>query len=203
MLHTQSTRGVTVPETAAIQPYIFPPTGQQVRSLMVDGEPWFVANDACTAVGITKPRDAVAQLDDDERASTVVDTPGGPQVMTVVSEAGVYALMMISRSPVVKPFRRWLAHEVLPSIRRTGGYSVAGGDASVPVQIQVAVNRLAELAHDEHVVPAAARILAFKRWRKPRKGIEVYVQLAIDVGSLGLDGAAAGARALPAKDRAR
>lgn len=164
-----------------IQPFNFPATGQQVRTVVLDGEPWFVAKDACDVVGITKHRDAVAQLDDDERASMTVDTPGGPQVMTVVNEPGVYALMMISRSPTVKPFRRWVAHEVLPSIRRTGSYAAPGSLPGMPAHLTVTVNALAELAHNEHVVPAAARILAFKRWRKPRKGIAAFVQLSIDL----------------------
>lgn len=74
---------------------------------------------------------------------------------------------------------------------------------STPVTVQIAVNALAEIAHNEHVVPAAARILAFKRWRKPRKGIETGVQLAIDLNLLGLDASAVEVRALTAKRRAR
>ncbi|MFH8619197.1 phage antirepressor [Streptomyces sp. NPDC017979] len=105
--------------------FTFPETAQHVRSVMVDGEPWFVGKDACDVVGISKYRDALAQLDADERVSAVVDTLGGPQQMVLVSEPGVYALMLISRSPRVKPFRRWLTHEVIPSIRRTGAYGAA------------------------------------------------------------------------------
>jgi anti-repressor protein len=180
----------------AIQLYTFPDTGQPVRTVALDGEPWWVAKDVCDAVGITKYRDAVAQLDDDERVSTAVDTPGGPQVMTVVSEPGIYALMLISRSPLVKPFRRWLAHEVLPSIRRTGSYSATA--TGTPLRVEVTVNALAELAHREHVVPAAARIMAFARWRKPHKGIAAFVQLTIELDPASIEGAAVAARALPA-----
>ncbi|WP_373426951.1 Bro-N domain-containing protein [Microbacterium sp. SORGH_AS_0888] len=89
---------------------------------MVDGEPWFVAKDACDVLGISKYRDAVAQLAADERASTAVDTLGGRQRMAVVNEPGLYALMFISRSPKVRPFQRWVTHEVLPQIRRTGEF---------------------------------------------------------------------------------
>lgn len=96
-----------------------------VRSVLINGEAYIVAADICTAIGIAKHRDAVTQLEDDERASTVVDTPGGPQRMTVVNEAGMYALMLISRSPKVRPFRRWITHEVLPAIRKTGTYGTA------------------------------------------------------------------------------
>lgn len=80
--------------------------------------------------------------------------------------------------------------------------SVSAG-STVPVTVQIAVNALAEVAHNEHVVPAAARILAFKRWRKPRKGIETGVQLAIDLSLLGIDAARFDVRALPARDAAR
>ena len=98
--------------------------GAPVRTVVLDGEPWFVAKDACDVLGITKYRDATAQLDSDERASAAVDTLGGRQQMAIVSEAGLFALMLISRSPKVREFRRWVTHEVLPSIRRTGAYIV-------------------------------------------------------------------------------
>lgn len=104
---------------------VFTYSEQPVRTIVIDGEPWFVSRDVCAVIGIAKPRDAFAQLDDDERASTAVDTPGGPQNMGIVNEAGVYSLMLISRSPLVKPFKRWLTHEVLPAIRRTGQYGSA------------------------------------------------------------------------------
>ncbi|MCX4809081.1 BRO family protein [Streptomyces sp. NBC_01239] len=113
-----------VPSPSTPLMFTFPETAQHVRSVMIDGEPWFVGKDASDAVGISKYRDALAQLDADERVSMAVDTPGGAQQMTLVSEAGVYALMLISRSPKVKSFRRWLTHDVLPALRQTGAYSV-------------------------------------------------------------------------------
>lgn len=87
-----------------------------------DGNPWFVAKDVCAAVGLSKYRDAIAKLDDDERGSTTLDTPGGRQTMATVNEAGLYSLIMRSTSPIVKPFKRWVTHEVLPAIRAHGGY---------------------------------------------------------------------------------
>lgn len=89
------------------------------------GEPVWVGRDVCEVVGISKYRDALVQLDGDERVSVVVDTPGGPQEMTAVTEAGVWSLLLISRSPKVKPFKRWLTHKVLPEIRNTGQYTPA------------------------------------------------------------------------------
>jgi prophage antirepressor-like protein len=95
----------------------------QIRLLIVDGLPWWVGRDVCESIGISKHRDAIAQLDDDERGSMAVDTLGGKQQMICVNEAGMYSLMFISRSPKVKPFRRWVTHEVIPAIRATGTYS--------------------------------------------------------------------------------
>lgn len=96
-----------------------------VRTVDLDGQPWIVGKDICAAVGISKYRDALAQLDDDERESAAVDTPGGTQQMTLVNESGVYALLLISRSPKAKPFRKWVTSEVLPAIRKTGRYDVS------------------------------------------------------------------------------
>lgn len=117
---------------STIIPFTFPATGQPVRTVDIDGEPWFVGKDACDVVGISKYRDALAQLDADERVSASVDTPGGRQTMTLVNESGVYALMLISRSPQVKPFRRWVTAEVIPSIRRTGSYAIAPPAPALP-----------------------------------------------------------------------
>lgn len=95
--------------------------GSPVRHVFTDQLLW-IGRDVCQAIGISKYRDAIAQLDGDERVSVVVDTPGGPQRMSAVTEAGIYSLMFISRSEKVQPFKRWLTHEVLPAIRRTGRY---------------------------------------------------------------------------------
>lgn len=103
-------------------------------SLSSDGQPWFVAKDVCDSLGIGKYRDALSRLDDDERGSLLVDTPGGPQTVGTVSEAGFYKLVMRSRKPEAKAFQRWVTHEVLPAIRRTGGYMVAKQDET-PEQI--------------------------------------------------------------------
>lgn len=104
---------------------IFTYSGQEVRTVVIDGEAWFVAKDACDVIGIAKYRDAVAQLEADERVSVAVDTLGGLQSVSAVNEAGLYALMFISRSPKVRDFQRWVTHEVLPQIRRTGQFGSA------------------------------------------------------------------------------
>lgn len=96
-----------------------------IRALSVDGEPWFVAKDVCVALAIKNSRDALARLDDDEKGVALTDTPGGEQRVQTVNEAGLYTLVLSSRKPEAHAFKRWVTHEVLPSIRRTGGYMVA------------------------------------------------------------------------------
>jgi anti-repressor protein len=126
---------------SAVELFTYPETGQPIRTVALHGEPWFVAKDACDVLGISKHRDAVAGLDPDERASTAVDTLGGRQAMSVVSEPGLYALMMISRSPKARQFQRWVHHDVLPSIRKTGGYAVAA-----PVKRELSKLEVLEMA---------------------------------------------------------
>lgn len=88
------------------------------------GSPWFVAKDVCAVLEIGKYRDAVTRLDDDERGSVLVDTLGGKQEMSAVSESGLYALIFTSRKPEAKRFRKWVTGEVLPALRKYGTYSV-------------------------------------------------------------------------------
>lgn len=96
-----------------------------------DGEPWFVAKDVCEILGVINSRDAIARLDDDEK-NTVVLTDGnrGNPNKTVVNEAGFYSLVLSSRKPEAREFKRWVTHEVLPSIRRSGGYIATDGSES-------------------------------------------------------------------------
>lgn len=93
-----------------------------VRVVDVNGEPWFVARDVCECLELGNPRTSIALLDEDEKGVHTMDTPGGQQKMSIVSEAGLYSLILRSRKPEAKAFKRWITHEVLPSIRKTGGY---------------------------------------------------------------------------------
>ncbi len=94
-----------------------------LNAIEIDGTPWFVLADLCRVLEISKHRDAASRLDDDERGSVVVDTLGGPQETITVSESGLYSLVLTSRKPQAKPFRKWVTTEVIPSIRKTGKYS--------------------------------------------------------------------------------
>lgn len=108
-----------------------------------DGLPVFVAKDVCNILGITNYRDAVARLDDDERVSVIVDTLGGKQHTNGITESGLYKLIMVSRKDEAKPFQRWVTHEVLPSIRKNGGYIAAAADET-PEQIMARAVLLAQ-----------------------------------------------------------
>lgn len=96
----------------------------RVRTVQRDNEPWFVLKDVCDVLGISKYRDTASRLDDDERGSARVDTLGGPQEMTIINESGLYSVILRSGKPEARQFRKWITSEVLPSIRKTGGYIV-------------------------------------------------------------------------------
>ena len=93
------------------------------RSKTLEGEPWFVAADVCRALGIDRTQ--TRRLDEDEKGVYSAQTPGGQQDMSIVNEPGLYALVLSSRKPEAKAFKRWITHEVIPNIRKTGGY-IAG-----------------------------------------------------------------------------
>lgn len=99
----------------------------EVRVVKIDGEPWFVTGDVCRVLG-TQVRDANRTLEDDEKGVDTIHTPGGDQQVSIVSESGLYSLILRSRKPEAKRFKRWVTHEVLPTIRKTGGYATPGTD---------------------------------------------------------------------------
>ena len=108
--------------------------GQLFRSLLIDGEPWFVAIDVCNVLEIANARDAVSRLDDDERQMVDLNTvgltdgmPGNPNT-NIVSESGLYALVFTSRKPAAKRFRKWVTSEVLPALRKHGHYQMPERD---------------------------------------------------------------------------
>lgn len=96
----------------------------EVRTVIRDGEPWFVAKDVCDVLDIVDSAVALRGLDEDEKGKCIVPTLGGNQTMLTVNESGLYALIFKSRKPEAKAFRKWVTSEVLPSIRKTGKYSV-------------------------------------------------------------------------------
>jgi len=93
-----------------------------LRVVERDGETWFVAADVCRALGLSDPAQSLRYLDDDEKGLFSKQTPGGPQSVSIISESGLYSLILRSRKPEAKPFRRWVTHDILPSIAKHGAY---------------------------------------------------------------------------------
>lgn len=94
-----------------------------VRTVTIDGEPWFVGKDVAEALGFTNPRDAIStHVFDEDKGVESIDTLGGKQKMTVVNESGLYALIFGSRLKSAQRFKHWVTSEVLPEVRKTGGY---------------------------------------------------------------------------------
>ena len=105
-----------------------------VRTVMKDGEPWFVLKDVCEVLGVVNDRNVSARLDEDEKGVYQMDTLGGTQKMAIINEPGLYNVILRSDKPQAKPFRKWVTAEVLPSIRRTGGY-IQGQDVLSPAEL--------------------------------------------------------------------
>lgn len=121
----------TIHQIAALLQFVF--EGEhELRVVPRDGEPWFVAQDVCEALGIGDTSQAVngradrtdSGLDADEKGTDTVSTPSGAQQMLVVNESGLYALIFKSRKPEAKRFKKWITSEVLPSLRKTGSYQM-------------------------------------------------------------------------------
>jgi prophage antirepressor-like protein len=96
---------------------------RQVRVIEHDGEPWFVARDVCDVLELVNSREAISPLDDDEKGVRKTDTLGGTQDMNIISESGLYALILRSNKVEARKFRKWVTSEVLPAIRKTGAYT--------------------------------------------------------------------------------
>lgn len=100
----------------------------QVRVIERDGEPWFVGKDIADKLGYSNTRDALLRhVDSEDKGTSRFTTPYGEQDMTIINESGIYSLVLRSKLPDARQFKRWITHEVIPSIRKTGGY-IAGSE---------------------------------------------------------------------------
>ena len=95
-----------------------------VRTVTIDGAPWFVARDVCGVLELVNTTKALRGLDDDEKGLTIIQSLGGNQETNIVSESGLYSLILRSRKPEAKLFKRWITHEVIPTLRKTGYYQM-------------------------------------------------------------------------------
>lgn len=155
--------------TAQLAPFQF--GGREVRAgVGADGEPWFVAADVAAILDLGNARSSLALLDDDEKGVHSVDTPGGAQQMAVVNEPGVYSLILRSRKPEAKALKRFVTHEVLPAIRRTGSYGVAAN----PAEISRADMARMILAAEEELAATSAALTA------AQPAIEYHERFVID-----------------------
>ncbi len=140
---------------------VFTFASAELRTTVVDGEPWFVAADVCRILGLGNTTMALRALDDDEKGLNPIETPGGMQQLNTVSESGLYALVVRSDKPNAKPFRKWVTSEVLPAIRKTGRYDVAPvSDSAVALPDRRA---LAQMVIDAEDRADAALALAAQR----------------------------------------
>lgn len=115
-----------------------------VRIVMKEQEPWFVAKDVCNCLEINNSRQALIRLDDDEKSSVILNdgTPGNPE-KSIVNEYGLYSLVLSSRKPEAKEFKRWITHDVIPQIRKTGQY-VANIPKTLPDALRAYANEVEE-----------------------------------------------------------
>lgn len=148
----------------AITPFCF--EDQLVRIIDRDGDPWFIAKDVCGVLDIKNHRDAVAFLDGDEKGVVTTDTLGGPQQVLIISEPGFYRLCGISRKPAARRLMRWICHDVLPSIRKTGRYEMPEATQKAPpptyddLSLREAMHKLSVVREARHLHGhRAARLL--------------------------------------------
>ena len=164
----------------ALQVFENPEFGS-IRTVEIDGEPWLVGKDVAVALGYSNPRKALADhVDKEDKGVTKCDTPSGPQQMTIINESGLYSLILSSKLPGAKKFKRWVTSEVLPSIRKTGGYSVPSAEdapaskkdlADLTAAIQLLTERLDTLAVSRPALPQALPFEDAPETTKPVPGI--------------------------------
>lgn len=155
---------------------------KQIRVVVKDGEPWFVARDVCAILEIGNTSQALVRLDDDEKGVISTDTPGGVQEMAAVNESGLYELVLGSKKQEAKEFKRWIKREVLPSIRKTGAYAVSENKIVPLSERQALIQSLkltAELAEEVEEVKTIAQTHSQKIIELEQK---VDEQITIDHG---------------------
>lgn len=128
---------------------VFRFNGAEVRMLLIDGEPWFVAVDVAVVLGYSATSAMTRTLDEDENGVRVLHTLGGPQESTIISEAGLFSAILRARVPNAREFKRWVTHEVLPSIRRTGAYAVPESREQLLARAVIEANAAISEAHHQ------------------------------------------------------
>lgn len=128
---------------------VFRYNSMEVRTIQKDGEPWFVLRDVCQVLDLTTPARVAERLDPDEVSQThITDSLGRQQETTIISESGLYSVILRSDKPEAKPFRKWVTAEVLPSIRKNGGY-IMRQESMVPEELLAQALLVAQRTLDE------------------------------------------------------
>ena len=156
-----------MPDNAAFQVFRFK-DAFPVRIADRNGDPWFIAADVCKALDLVNPRKAVTQLDEDERATVTFSDGGQPRKFNIISESGLYALIIRSSKPAAREFRKWITAEVLPAIRKNGAYALPGSPDLIDPEDDPAKRTTAELveqtnrrlAAGENIPPHVLRYVA-------------------------------------------
>ncbi len=133
-----------------------------VRVVLRDGEPWFVASDVCIALGYRDAEKGTRHLGIHQKSSSSIRTPGGEQRVTIINESGLYRLVLRSRKPEAEKFSDWVTGEVLPAIRKTGGYAKPTTD---PERIKLAFSLAAQAAAEVERAVFDAVIAGDDDWR--------------------------------------
>lgn len=167
---------------------------QLVRAFERDDFIWFVANDVCAALGIANPRNVVARVDDDERDDVrIMDAIGREQLTTIISESAVYVLICSSRKAAAKQFRRWMTHEALPTIRRTGRYEVGNDNEEARPRVLDLEGALGT-ADDRHAIKTALlTINTYKDLYGLQAGREMLEKLGFPVPGIAMSPVSGGA----------
>lgn len=132
----------------------------EIRTILEGDEIIFVAADACRALDIANVGNVMARLDADEKGIRTVDTLGGPQKMSVVTEAGLYRLIFMSRKPNAKEFQRWICHEVIPAIRKHGAYMTPATIEQILEDPDLLIRLATELKAERQKVREQAEVIA-------------------------------------------
>lgn len=149
----------------------------QIRTLLKEGEPWFVAKDVCGVLGLTNPREAVTSLDQDELMSVLLTSGGQRREMNVVNESGLYALVFKSRKPEAKAFRKWVTSEVLPALRKTGSYAM-------PQTYEEALEELLKRVKEERILREQNAALLADNTRLEKSNFDKSLKIAHDRGNV-------------------
>lgn len=138
-----------------------------IRGLKIEGEPWFVGKDVAAALGYSDTAQAIRKhIDDEDKGVVESTTPGGKQNITIINESGLYSLMLKSKLPGAKKFKRWVTSEVLPSIRKTGAYSMPGAGRDAPVDNAMFERLWAELERKQKLNGYVDRFCSYFGWSR-------------------------------------